>query len=259
LVVVTPVGLALLVMAGGQAVRRGWRDGQDRWNFAAAFSLPLFGLFFAASFKTDVHMNWTAPAFLALLPAASALWWTAIDRQNPRWRWWRTGSWIVGCASVAVVVAGHFTLATGQPKIFAYSRAGGWRALAREVAAMEKQLAERTGRRPFIIGADKYNIAAELGFYLQRPADCLNEFALGRGGIGYRYWADLEKLRDRPAVIVIFGDKAKTKEAIARHFATLGEPHALPVGTHGKKSRQVYLIVGLKYRPFAEPTEADLD
>ena len=62
--VVTPVGFVLFGVAAWQAIKRGWLKQDDSWNFAASFGLPLFCLFTAASFKTEVHINWTAPAFL---------------------------------------------------------------------------------------------------------------------------------------------------------------------------------------------------
>ena len=40
-------------------------------NAAISFSLPLFLLFVLASFKTEMHVTWTAPAFLSLAPAAA--------------------------------------------------------------------------------------------------------------------------------------------------------------------------------------------
>ena len=252
LAVLTPVGLALLGAAAWRAVRR---IREDAWNFAAAFSLPLFGLFTAASFKTAVHVNWTAPAFLALLPAASALWWDKADS-----RAWRTTTWIMAGLCAAVAVGGHFILATGKPAALAYSHAGGWRELAKEVAVVEREFAAETGQTPFIIGADKYNIAAELGFYLQRPELCVNSYAFGARGLGYRYWTDLNQWAGRPALVVLFGKKPQIERETQAHFTSAKEPRLLPLTTPGKKWRSAYVIEGLGYRLDAPPSaDANLD
>lgn len=66
LAMLTPPFFALFSGAAVSGIRRGWQQHDDRWNFVASFSLPLFLLFAAASFKTEIHVNWTAPAFLTL-------------------------------------------------------------------------------------------------------------------------------------------------------------------------------------------------
>jgi dolichol-phosphate mannosyltransferase len=256
-VVLTPVGFALLAAAGWQAVRRGWWRGQANWSFVAAFGLPVFGLFAAASFQTDVHVNWTAPAFLALAMGGAALWTEVMDAPpTGRQRWWRRLTW-VGVVLVGLAFGvGHWTLATGRPRVFAYSRSGGWKKLAARVEARAMELEAQTGQRPFIVGADKYNIAAELGFYLQRSAECVNLYATGEHGLGYRYWTDLREFAGRPAVIVILSMKPALMKGLAQSFERLDEPERTAVGTHGKRWRNVHIITGYRYRP---PGEVALD
>ena len=81
--VLTPPLFALFASAAGRGVRRGWWRRDDNWNFVASFSLPLFFLFAAASFRDEIHVNWTAPAFLSLSLGASALALDGLESERP--------------------------------------------------------------------------------------------------------------------------------------------------------------------------------
>ncbi len=231
----TPIGLALFLVTGWQAMKRGWLRQEDNWNFVAAFGLPVFGLFFAASFKTNVHINWTAPAFLALSLGGGALWTEAMDAGR---RGWRVGTWTLAVIFVVAATLFHFILATGKPVRFSYAHANGWR----ELAELARAQGERAGKQVFYIGADKYNIAAELGYYLHQPAECVNGYAFGESGLGYRYWTDLHWYDGRPAVIVF---KDELPAAAQQHFSQLSAPVTLRVDAHGRTWRAV---TGLGYR-----------
>lgn len=248
LAVLTPVGFAVFAVAAGQAIRRGWWSGEDAWNFVASFSLPLFGLFVAASVKTEVHINWTAPAFLTLSFAGAALFVEGAHR-----RLWRAGVWSLGVLAIVLSILGHTILVTGKPQAMAYSHVGGWRELAALVEAARGKLAQQTGKEPFIIGADKYNIAAEMGFYLQRPQQCVNLLALGDQGMAYRYWTDLREFEGRPAVVVIFSKRERIISELADHFDRVDPLVEAPVGTHGKKWQDVALVSGIGYHSEPHP------
>ncbi len=241
--VLTPMGLALYAAAAVRGVKSGWLAHDDAWNFAVSFSLPLFLLFVAAGFKTEVHVNWTAPAFLALTPAGVALF-----LEHSHQRWWRAGAWTFGVICVAVTVLLHSSLAYGEPKLLAYTHAGGWRMLAARVENARRDLALQTGQQPFVIGADRYNIAAELGFYLRDPHDCVNMLALGGKGLGYRYWMDLHALEGRPAVTVMFSQKNRALEELPVHFERVDEPVTIPVGSQRAKRQEVTLVNCYGYR-----------
>lgn len=265
--VLTPLLFVLFAAAAARGVRRGWWARDDGWNFVASFSLPLFFLFAAASFKTQVHVNWTAPAFLSLSLGASAMALDGLESGQParakRWRW---GMWLtVALCGVAIVLL-HITLAWGvpnpvaylpgvdkwptvanAPKSFAYAHAGGWRAVAEQVDAARAKVRDKAKQEPFVLGMDKYNIAAELGFHLRAPGDCVNMFATGGQGLGYRYWTDLQKFGGRPAIAVVPKPSADVMSQLRQHFEHVGEPQLLRVPRYRELDRQVYLVVCAGY------------
>ena len=248
-IILTPLVFGLFVMTVACGLRRAWRQREERWIFALCFSLPLFLMFVAASSRTGIHISWTAPAFLSLsVPAASVFLEGANSARRNVAVAWRVGGaiTIVFCILSILVVLGNF-LWDGAT-IFAYSRAGGWHELATEVDIAADKLARKTGQQPFVIGADKYAIAAELGFYLDIPAEeCVNVFALGQQGLGYRYWTDLNELRGRPAVAVLTRITKVHQEddslaVVRQHFDRTDEPQRIQVPTIGRHWRILYLV-----------------
>lgn len=232
----TPLGLLLMALVIGRGVRRGWQSRADSWNFAIAFSVPLFCVFLLASFKLKVHINWTAPAFLSLCPAAAALFLEKLDAFPRRWRW---GGITQGSISATVLVLAMTSLTIGVPS---YHRAGGWRSLARQVGGAVNHLAVTTHRRPFVVGMDKYNLASELGFYMNNPDNSINRYVLGDNGLGYRYWTNLSKLEGRPAIAVLRQITPANMTPLAAHFTTLGPAVRVQIHGLGQRLRTVWLV-----------------
>ena len=237
-IILTPLVFWLFVLTVGRG-----------WIFGLCFSLPLFLIFVAASLRTGIHINWTAPAFLSLSVPAAAVFLEGVDSARRKVAVaWRVGGaiTIAFCVLAILVVLGNF-LWNGAT-IFAYSRAGGWHELAAEVDIAADKLAIKTGQQPFVIGADKYAIASELGFYLDIPAEeCINTFALGERGLSYRYWTDLNELRGRPAVAVLTRITKGHQEddpltAVRQHFNRIDEPQRIQVPTIGRHWRILYLV-----------------
>ncbi len=238
----TPVGLALFGLAAVKSLSRGWTLKQDCWNFAIAFSLPLFLVFLLASFKTEIHVNWTAPAFLSLCPAAAALFLEGIDDPSPqRARYWRLGgvALAIMCGASNILLMSGLTVGTPP-----YHDAGGWRQLAESVTEVEGHLGESTQRQPFVIGGDKYYLAAELGFYTHTPKDLVNGYALGEPGVGYRYWTDLSKFVGRPAIAVLTRATTSTLSKLEDHFDKIDPPVQIeiPMSSLSTHKRVVYLV-----------------
>lgn len=233
---VTPPGLLLF----GRALRRWDAAGM----FAACFAVPLFAVFLLASFGTDVHIDWTAPAYVAMLPVAAAV----MRERYAQSAHWRRTIWITGAVVVGGLCLATGTLTFGHPDVRLSSHVGGWQPMAAEVERAKQQLHARTGQAPFVVGADKYNLAAELGFYMRAPKDTVNTFALGADGLGFRYWTDLQRFVGRPAVIVLRTADASWLALVRQHFDTVEAPRRVEIPTLGSGMRVVYLINALGYR-----------
>ncbi len=241
LIILTPVLFWLYLLATVRGIQRGWLQRDERWNFAVSFSLPFFLVFVLASFKTDTHINWTAPAFLSMLPAMAALYVETTARGPAETaRRWRVGAGVAVGLCVALNVAGLCVLGWSWPVPF--KRAGGWRELARQTTAATDALAKQTGQQPFVLGADKYNLAAELGFYTAQPRECVNLFVLGERGLSYNFWTDLQVLEGRPAVALTSGRSDKVLAALRDHFDRVEPARRVDIVSGGVKWREVEFV-----------------
>jgi len=253
LMAVTPILFVFYAYILVPVFKRGWIQREDRWNFTASFALPLFTIFFIASFKNKGHINWTAPAYLSWLLAAAAFYPEIKSRLlNYRPQLLR---WLIGFSaaiSVAGISFGHLNLAWGIPKSLAFSNAGAWYWLALNIGKARDELSVETGKPAFIIGTDKLNISAPTGFYLHDTENTLNDYALGFPGIGYRYWVDLKKFEGRPAIVVIPKLNEFPLDLLKAFFTQVGEPVSLTVNGKGNQTRTVHVVKCYGYNPHLE-------
>ena len=251
LALLTPPVFVLFAAAAARGIRRGWLQHEDRWNFVASFSLPLFCLFAAASFKTEIHVNWTAPAFLSLALGGAAILLEGLDSQDPtRAKRWRLGSWATIALCAVAIILGHTSLAWGFPRFLAYTHAGGWQATAHRVDDLRARIRDETGQTPFVLGIEKYS-AAEVGFYLHEPYECVNAYALGAPGLAYRYWTDLGRFEGRPAVAVLLKPTASALAQLHQHFDHVGEPEYFQAPQ--TRHRVLYLVPCIGYHAKVQP------
>lgn len=139
-------------------------------RFLLAFTLPLFVMYFALSFKQTGEPNWTAPASLSLALLAVPYW---IERtQEKLWaRRFVAAALILGAVmSVATIdldVVRRLGIRlpyTADPS----ARLRGWQTAAEQIQKVREKMEAELGVPVFLI-ADKYATAAALGYYLPDP------------------------------------------------------------------------------------------
>lgn len=245
LLILTPPLAILLAWAVGRALKT-WREAdQEAARFAVVFALPLFLVFVKASFQTEIHVNWTAPAFLSLLPLVAAHYTQLTGAVARRWR--RTMI-TTGALCLAGMVIAFINFATGFPNGIWYRHIGGWRSVATEVERAEHALEAQTGKAPFILGMDKYNLAAELSFYTHEPEELINVYAVGEPGLGFRYWSELGAFAGAPAVVVLTKTNEHWLGELTAHFDRRDPPRLLEIPNSDRQPRRVYLMNAYDYR-----------
>lgn len=246
----TPLLLALYFSAMVPAIKRGWLRREDPWNFAMSFALPLFGIFVLASFKNQGHVNWTAPAYLSWSLAVAAYY----PELKTRLQGYRPGvwPWLAGlgfACCLGLVAIGHVGLAWGLPPAMKMTNVGAWKELALALDKARDDLSQSTGKAAFIIGADKLNLAASTGFYLQDTQDTINDYAFGAPGIGYRYWTDLKQFEGRPAIVVLPKLGEFPLSLLNNFFTKVEDPVLIEVAGRGSQTRKVYWLKAYGYTP----------
>jgi 4-amino-4-deoxy-L-arabinose transferase-like glycosyltransferase len=139
----------------------------EKARFLLAFGLPLLAMYTLLAFKTAGEPNWTAPAFISLSVLAVGLW-----HERARTSLWARVFCIAALvlALPASVLMLDTDLARQAGISWRYerdptSRLQGWRDTARTVAAF-RQDEERALAAPVFLIANRYQLAAELNFYL---------------------------------------------------------------------------------------------
>jgi dolichol-phosphate mannosyltransferase len=199
LVILTPVLLAGL-LAGFMRVIRKRRILQPRWLIAICFSLPLMLVAAHKSLRYGIHINWTAPLYASLLPAAA--WWYLSHRRARRrssagFDWAPAVAWTVAICALINTGILMYLLAL-ESRLRVWSIFGPWRELAAIVEHHEDKVEQASGREPVIVAAGKYRLASVLSFYRSpleggvRAADFTTSQWLvnGRQGLGFPYWAN---------------------------------------------------------------------
>lgn len=198
LTALTPLLLWGCVALYARVLRTRRRLLTSRWLVAVSFSLPMLSLMAYKSLRYEVHLNWTLPLFLSLMPALCQ-WFRVRMRASAaisRRRLSGACVWTTGvCIAVNVGLLGY--LLTLQPRMGWLSAFGPWRELAAAVEDVEDRLMIQTLREPLVIACGKYRLASVLAFYrtpLERDAVAsrytTSQWVLGRQGLAFPFWAE---------------------------------------------------------------------
>ena len=189
LAVYSPLVLIGLLVAVGWGWRRSelrfffWRKSPDnaprspepdaeKARFLLAFGLPLVVMYTRRGFKTAGEPNWTAPGFLSLSILAAALWHTRALTSRPA-TVFAVVALVIGLASSIAVLDTDLARAAGVSWDYhkdPTARLLGWRTTAQAVERFRADEERELGAPVFLI-ANRYQLAAELNFYLadKRP------------------------------------------------------------------------------------------
>ena len=146
-------------------------DGENA-RFLLAFSLPLLAMYGFVSLKTAGEPNWTAPAFLSLSVLATMLWHERSRARRKTVARFCVAALVLGAVLSLLVLDTDALRQAGFR--WAYrrdptSRLYGWRTLAGTIADLRARTEKETGAPVFLI-ANRYQLAAELHFYLTGDA-----------------------------------------------------------------------------------------
>jgi hypothetical protein len=194
-----------------------------RFIITYAFSLPLLLVMAYKALRYSVHMNWTVPAYLALLPAVSQ--WIIVHmrqrfRDSERRLWTRRLAWTLVCCVLVNIGLTAYLLVL-QPRVQWPSVFGPWHQLALVVEEYEDQCERESGRDPLIVANGEYRLASILAFYrrrLEHDVDTsrytTSQWLFGGNGLGYPYWAEIDQWRGRDCIYV---DEGEINVAMLQH------------------------------------------
>ena len=224
--ILTPVLLGILWLIVVRLAKRPKRLIEPRWIVAFAFSIPLLAVALQKSFTYEIHINWTLPAYLSLIPAmmhaAILVRRSNLPRRFPKLLAASVPATGLFCTMSVIGILAYLLIL--QPHTLWIGAFGPWRQLAAVVEDAENRLQAETQKEPLVIGDGKYRTASVLAFY-RNPLEndervshnTTSQWVVtGRSGLGFEYWMDLDKTRGRDCVVIAQDQKALDK--LTRHF-----------------------------------------
>ena len=99
----------------------------------------------------------------------------------------------------------------------------GWREMGRAVGELAAEAEKETGRKPLVVGADRYHIAVEAAFYGDAVHNTVGYWGLsGSYALNFRYWVDLEDFRGADLIYILRGSPGpETMDKLRAHVETV--------------------------------------
>ncbi|MEI8342353.1 MAG: glycosyltransferase family 39 protein, partial [Verrucomicrobiota bacterium] len=256
LALLTPVGVILAVRILTAWKRQAPCDEPARteWSralFAQVFTLVPLSVFVIFSLTHKVKLNWTAPVWLALVPALAAFL-VALPAGSGLRRGWTV---TVGVFAALYIGFLHY-LTTGIPGIGYASKIElvpvGWSELGRALDSRKESLKQFTGGAVRIVGMDKNFIASEAAFYAKNQSVAVKETTgvhlFGGNSLMYRFWSPSVEQNGATLLLVALKKSDLGSPKIARLSKPAGPVEELWLERNGKKICRYYVQVVSNYR-----------
>jgi dolichol-phosphate mannosyltransferase len=202
----------LLPFMGVWGIVQAFREGRKEHRLFLSVGLAFVLGFMLYSLRGETKPNWTLPGLLVLSPMVFHLLYqsegrlASVGRQAVKW------SLIV---LAFVYAAGMYHLVFLLPGTPPVRKMDGWRELGAEVKEMSARIEEETGRKPLVIGGDRYHVAVEAAFYGDAVYNTVGYWGVGGPyALNFRYWLDLEDFRG--ADVIYLDRERDAKGAIER-------------------------------------------
>jgi dolichol-phosphate mannosyltransferase len=267
LILLTPLG----VIEAGRSLTRCWKQSRTSdvrisatiargYRFMLVFTVVPLAVFVIHSLQGLPQLNWTGPAWLAILPMMAS----ELRRLSSSVykQWWKklyisllkfTGPALLAfyTAGFGYIVAGMpgAPITTGMPVPVA------WEEFAVRVDQIEARLEAEIQPEPIVVGLDIYWIASEVNFYDRdvEVGDTLPEMAaeglFGRNSLMWNRWAPAEAVSGRDALLLSFSEGKLTNTQVTSHFEKLGDVSRESLRKRDREVACFYWRVGYNYRP----------
>jgi dolichol-phosphate mannosyltransferase len=276
LVILTPIGVGSLVLAIIQhnaSVRRtmtNMRDIAPRENlFMLVFLLVPLAVFVLFSLFHKPKLNWTGPAWLAVLPLIAWHMTASNEGRFPRINEWMKRAWAPMLVTLMMLYGGalhYFVLGLPGLPYPEHMILLGWRGLGRQVDAIVRDVVQKTGEEPIVTGLDRYMISSELAFYSRRqgpsgrteqgggePAHFVPVIAgrhlFGHDALMFEYWNPKEAYTGRTIIMITRKEEDIGDDQLSGYFEHLDPPGTIAIDHYGRLAATYYYRIGYGYRP----------
>ncbi len=232
--------------------------------------LTLFpvAVFAAASLFRVSKLNWTGPAWLALVPLMALLVTPASESGVPRLLTWCRRAWpptIVIC--LLLYGAAMQWLGPGLPGIGYPQNVHliGWRDFGRDIEVLAEKLGRETGQEVLVVGMDRNRIASGLAFYRTQyldaagleaghdPAfDTASENLFGSVGLMYAFWFPAGRQNGKTMLLVGQDVSGLTSDRVLSRVKTAGDIGEIGVWKNGRPAGRYYYRLVTGYQALSQ-------
>lgn len=252
----TPI-LGLLSFASlGVAWRRWYSDRQnsEKHLFLLAFSAPILLFFLILSFHKSVYANWPAPAYIATF-ALLGDWVRKHNYSGSTLRQWFRVALITGACLTLLV---HLEVAFGILPLqgsaaVSVGRVWGWKSMGEEAGKRIEEM-NSISADPVFLAARRYQIAAELSFYLpgQPEVELIPETPEATNQ--YRFWNHQKEKYGQTALYVC--DDGGKIDHLERRFERIMKQSGFPIRKKGEIIREILFYTA---KDFQSPLDSTAD
>jgi dolichol-phosphate mannosyltransferase len=265
LVLITPLGLyeAARVILDFQKCRRTIRQADllryRKYLFLVTFTLVPLLVFVIHSIQGQPKLNWTGPAWLALLPLIGARISGMRARQDAPYVRTLTRRWLVTASLVPVLFAAGFGyMIAGMPGFTKESWMKlpiAWKAYGDRVEEIETRLENETDSEPIVIGLDEYWLASQASFYdpdddddLDTLQEIAGENLVGGNSLMWNSWVSPQMVAGRHGLLVSFTEDKLKQNRVTGRFSKVGEISKEVLTNCDGEIGHFYWRVGYNYR-----------
>jgi hypothetical protein len=185
-------------------------------------------------------MNWLAPAYLSILPAAVYFYFKSENNFLKKY-----GKFGVGFSILATLVIHVLILIPG----IGFGKGdtiNGWPQLASRVDEIKSEMI--ADGEPFVCGYE-YKTASELRFYLDGRPETYSNNIVGKRGLAYDFWSDPNNLVGRNCVFVYDQrNEYSGPKPLNSFFEKVDGPEILTVNRGGVKITDFYIFRCYRYK-----------
>jgi len=225
-----------------------------RQLFILIFTLAPLAVFAIFSLTHQPKLNWTGPAWLALLPVIAYMMTGPTRSHGLSLISIVQRIWLPTIIMLAIIygAACHY-LAPGLPGIpypHEITSIAGWKDLQKEANEIRRSVSHSSSKPTLVTGLDKYNISSELAFYgyPEGPGITVGSHLFGHESLMYRLWFPDSSLHGR--TIIMFADAPSGLKAfqVTGRFNAMDEVREFPIRLNGVFIGKYYYRIGYGYK-----------
>lgn len=263
ILLLTPTGVLSVIglVVCRKQLAAGFGRGQLLLAWLAFFPVAVFA---TISLARVSKLNWTGPAWLALVPLMALLVTPGNEAGEPRLLTWCRRAWpptIVAC--LVFYGAAMQWLGPGLPGVPYPENMHliGWREFGREIEQLAQRHARETGQEILVVGMDRNRIASGLAFYRTQYLDAAgekprvapalqtaSENLFGSVGLMYALWFPAGQQNGKSMLLVGKDPSSLSTDRVLSRVKVAGSIGEIEVRHSGKPAGRYYYRVISGYR-----------